>query len=125
MTESTSSTDRPTRKLTFERIATTENSGDPVIEARLEDTGSFAIVIVTDEEFLRVANVESNRKGDMKILIDEVTEQLDRRRIWFLNPLGGGLEERLEGFERTTKPIDDPDAPQPVQEVLEGVWEPR
>lgn len=116
-----------TRKLSYDRIATTEDTGDPVIHAELEDTGSFVDAIVAGDGIIRIAHVESRRQGDMKVIVDDMVEQLETSTIWFLNPLGeelgSNLEERLHGFEKKTVDIHSPGTDVDEIEVLEGEWE--
>lgn len=119
------------RKLTFDRIGTTEDTGDPVIRAEFEDTESYLdAIIVQDEELIRVWMVESNIKGDMKKMMDEITSQLDIYDVHFLEPeafelLGkeADIKQAVNGFERKEKLIDKPDKPGKIKSVyLEGRW---
>ena len=126
----TDDSERPSRRLSFEKIAETEDTGEPVIEARFEDTASFLNVILDQEnEVLRVAHVQSNYQGDMKRMMDEIVSQIGWNDVRFLTPLtefGSPLEDRLEGFEKQTEELPD-DAPakehQQEIEVLVGTWE--
>lgn len=114
-----------TRKLSYDRIATTEDTGDPVIRAELEDTGSYVNVIVAGDGIIRIANVESRYQGDMKTIVDDLVDQLETERIWFMNPLtefGSNLEQRLHGFEKKTVDIHSPGTDVDKIEVLEGEW---
>lgn len=109
------------RKLSFERIGTTEDTDDPVIRATLEDTGSFLDAIIPDGgEEIRVWFVQSNHQGDMKIMLDEIVAQLDETHVLFLSPLTDRIDERLHGFERRTHEIVLPEGTVEEQEILEG-----
>lgn len=104
-----------TRRLTFDRLATTEDSADPVIHAELPDTASYANIIYCgslDPAELRVAHVASRRQGDMAVILDEVVEQTGVTLVRFLTPLdelkddgATNLMDRLDGFTEATETV--------------------
>jgi hypothetical protein len=112
------------RRLTFDRIGTTEDTGHPVVHAELPDTGSWMNIIVDGtDDMIRVTHVESAQRGDMKVLLDEIVDQLDETHVRFMTPLGDALERRLHGFETiyesvsASTPVDDDEV-----EALDGHW---
>lgn len=120
--------ERPQRRLRYQQIATTEDSDDPVIRATFEDTGSVAEIIIDQGDgILRVGTVTSRRKGDMRLILDDVTTQLGIFTIRFLNPLteyGSTIEEHLDGFEKEIEEHPHPDGGTIEIETLVGVWDP-
>lgn len=121
-----------TRKLTFDRIATTEDSNDPVVRAELTDTESFGYFIIpTDLDRIHVYLIESQVRGDMKLILDEVVEQLNTNELWFLWPLDDAkpdrvtkLEDRLHGFEEIVKEVHFPDKGEVKMNAYVGEWNP-
>lgn len=123
------------RRLTFEVLATTEDTDDPVLRAEFQDTGSFMDVILPgDHDRIHVWLVESNRTGDMALMLDELVAQLDRNHIWFLTPLDeykkdreDTLMARLTNFEAFYHEFHDPTADEPdaTYEMLvyRGDWD--
>lgn len=120
------------RKLTYEKIATTEDTDDPVINAKLEDTGSWMNIIVdSEDEIIRVAHVVSKRKGDMSTILDDVVQQLELDHVQFVHPLddmlgrepGERLLDKLHGFEERTLDISDHERPVDQIDVYEGTWQ--
>lgn len=108
------------RQLTFKRIATTEDTGDPVIQAEFTDVGSHMKVIIdTADEILRVAFVKSEAKGDMSRILDEIVRQVGWTHVMFLTPLNDQLEAKLDGFTEGTEYIERMDD---VLTYLEGEW---
>lgn len=115
-----------TRHLSFERIATTEDSGDPVLRAEFDDTNSYlTAVICNDRETVRVTQVWSERDGDMSRMLDAICRQLDTSDVRFMVPLGEDLDAHLHGFERTTEDHHDPTGGTMEVEVLRGEWTPE
>lgn len=116
------------RRLRYEQIATTEDTGDPVVKAEFGDVGSHVKFIIDQQEgILRVANVDSRNKGDMRRILDETTQQLDIYTLRFLNPLteyGSTIEDRLHGFEKEVEELPHPDGGTVKIETLVGEWEP-
>lgn len=118
------------RKLTFNRINTTEDTGDPVIRAELEDVGSrMDFIVLSDENLIRVWYVQSKHKGDMKIMLDEVTNQLGFNNVDFLEPdtshelFDKSIEEVLDGFERKEEIVDRTSEGDPIKSTyLTGKW---
>ena len=119
---------RPQRRLRYEQIATTEDTGDPVIKAEFEDVGSHAEIIIDQQDkILRVANVDSRSQGDMRRILDDVTQQLGIYTLRFLNPLteyGSQIEDRLHGFEKDVEEFSHPDGGTVKIETLVGEWDP-
>lgn len=121
-----------TRRLTFEQIDTTEDTGDPVIQADLPDTGSWLIVIpdpFPDPECLRVQQVDSKRRGDMKTMLDEIVTQLGQTTLRFMNPLdelksgdAPRLKDRLYGFESDRETFEKPSGEEITVETYVGEW---
>lgn len=116
------------RDLTYERIATTEDTGEPVIHAELSDTGSYVNAVISgDREVIRVTHVESFHKGDMALMLDSMTRQLATQDVRFMVPLGeavgSDLAAKLDGFEQTTEVVQDPDGGTMEVEVLVGEWD--
>lgn len=116
------------RELTYDRIATTQDTYEPVIHAELEDTGSYINAVISDDQSLiRVTHVLSNHTGDMKILLDSITRQLETKQVRFMVPLGAefgsNLEAKLDGFEKTTEEVHDPDGGTMNVPVLVGEWD--
>lgn len=110
------------RRLSFDRIATTEDTDDPVIRAELPDTGSWMTVILeTEPETIRVAYVESKARGDMAWMLDEVVRQMGWNDVLFLSPLNDQLVDRLHGFSEETEYIEERGE---ELTYLEGVWHP-
>jgi len=121
----TSENAQPTRYLSFEQIATTEDTGDPVIRAEFEDTESYVnAVICNDRETIRVTHVKSFYDGDMSRILDAMTRQLDTTDVRFMIPLGSDLRNHLHGYEKTTEKHVDPNGGIVEVEVLVGNWEP-
>lgn len=118
------------RKLTFNRINTTEDTEDPVIRAELEDVGSrMDFIVLPDENLIRVWYVQSKHKGDMKIMLDEVTNQLGFNNVDFLEPdtshelFDKSIEEVLDGFERKEEIVDRTSEGDPIKSTyLTGKW---
>lgn len=118
------------RRLTFERIATTEDTGDPVIHATFSDVGSFANIVVDQEdELLRVTHVDSEVRGDMKRILDEVVEQIGWTRVRFMLPLDDmkaegtqKLIDRLNGFEKMIEEVESPDGDTMKVDSYDGEW---
>ena len=117
------------RRLRYEQIATTEDTGDPVIRAEFDDVGSHAEIIIDQQNgILRVANVDSGNKGDMRRILDETTQQLGIYTLRFLNPLtevGSPIEDRLHGFEKEIEEIQRPNGETVKCETLVGIWNPE
>lgn len=95
------------RHLTFERIGTTEDTDDPVVQVSFDDVGSRAdLIIPSDDEEIRVWFVTSKVEGDMSRIIDEVVQQTDRTRVVFLSPLNlsgdGGIRNKLHNYDEVT-----------------------
>lgn len=122
-----------TRRLTFDRLATTEDSTDPVIHAELPDTESYANIIYCgslDPAELRVAHVASRRQGDMAVILDEVVEQTGVTLVRFLTPLDGlkdegatKLMDRLDGFTEAVETVTH-DGDELEVESYVGEWRP-
>ena len=121
-------TDPPKRRLRYEQIASTEDTGDPVIRAEFEDTGSHAEIIIDQQyNLLRVGFVESEADGDMRRILDDATQQLGITTLRFLNPLteyGSQIEDRLHGFEKEVEEFPHPDGGTIEIETLVGEWDP-
>lgn len=115
------------RELTFEKIATTEDTGEPVIHAELPDTNSYLNVVIGEDQIIRVTHVESFHSGDMKIMLDEVTSQLESKHVRFMVPLGkelgSDLEDHIYGFEKITVSVEAPDGGTMQVEALDGEWD--
>lgn len=87
-------------------IARTEDSDDPVLRGRLP-SGSYTYVILDQaNRRLNIYLVKSFKRGEMKVLIDEVVRHTGWTSIRFLTPLDDlkpdgvvRLIDRLEGFE--------------------------
>jgi len=120
------SPERP-RHLTFERIARTEDTNDAVIEAKFQDSGSFIHAIIVDDEsdesVIRVWLVESRRKGDMKLMLDEMCRQLETNRVDFLEPDVGDIENHVQNAERVEEIVDTPGGDKMKSVFLKTHWE--
>lgn len=135
----------PSRKLTFEQIDTTHDTGDPVIQAQLQDTNSLAIFTINYHwDAVMIHLVDSFREGDMSVLLDEIVRQAPTSGgnsgfVVFTNPLDWspyesdrvgdrGLFDKLDGFEKTEiEPEELPDdgAEVPTGDAVRayvGVW---
>lgn len=120
------------RHLAAELLARTDDTDDPVVRLSFEDTGSFMVVILPGDEpgELRVANVASRRRGDMKLMLDEAVAQTGRSVVMFLTPLDDLKEpgattliERLEGFEEgVVEGVELPDGRVEDIEFYRGEW---
>lgn len=131
-------------EISLEEIAETEDSGDPVFKASLPND-SYATFLFPDNGYIRVHHVDSQERGDMKKLLNYVTNQFGMEKVEFFNILeenvdidadkfneklrelgvdeevdegvsvGGNLSDRLKGFRRIE-----------VEGivVLRGVWKP-
>lgn len=122
MAESTGDTHRQRRRLSFEQIAQTQDTGDPVIRGALEDTGSWVTFTpdpYPDPEVIRIQHVESKHRGDMATMLDEIVTQLDQQTVRFMNPLDD-LEESFDTSHpnslRPTPGMVSGDASAPGQE---------
>lgn len=116
------------RTLSFDRIATTEESEDPVIKAVFPDSGSFMVFNVDrDSHLIRITHVKSEIEGDMKKMIDEITEQIGIYHIRFMNPVdhltpGKRLLDVLDGFEKIVVDMRDLDSPLDEIDAYDGIW---
>lgn len=118
-----------TRRLTFEQIAITEDTGDPVLRGELPDTSSYLNAVLSDDlSTIRVTHVFSNRDGDMSTMLDTMVRQLDTTDVRFMVPLGkefgSDLEDHLHGYEKTTEEHAHPTRGTIEVEVLVGEWTP-
>lgn len=116
------------RTLSFERIATTEDTAEPVVHAEFEDTGSYVnAVICDDRSVIRVTHVKSFLDGDMSRMLDAMTRQLDTTDVRFMVPLGpefgSDLRDHLRDYTETRETHDGPDGEVEV-EVLRCEWRP-
>lgn len=94
------------RELTFEQLATTEDTGELVLRAEFPDVGSMCDVILVEGDALHVWLVESNVKGDMKRMIDEIVRQTGRQEVVFLSPLDfSNIRERVYDYEEVTETL--------------------
>lgn len=118
------------RKLVFDRIATTEDTNDPVIKARFPDVGSYMdFIYLQNEGIIRVWIVESHVKGDMRRMMDEVTSQLNVYDVDFLQPevseeqYGMNIKEVLDGFEKHEEIVTDSRTGERLKSTyLRGEW---
>lgn len=112
------------RDLSIRQLATTEDTGEPVIRAEFEDTGSRLDAILCDDRSLvRVWTVHSNRKGDMKLMLDEICHQLSTSNVHFLEPDLGPLEDRLKNAARHEETVTGPDGNELKSVYLAVEWD--
>lgn len=133
------------RRAELTEIAETEESNDPVFEARLS-SGSYVQFLFPGNGYIRVHHIASVEQGDMKTLLNEVTSHFGMKKVEFFNVLdeevdmakvleemdermgqdidvpdnldvGGSLEDRLRGFRRI-----EVDVGQQELVVLRGMW---
>ena len=117
--------------VTFAGIATTEDTGDPVIRASITDTKSYMDMILDRaEQTIRVWLVESQSQGDMKRMLDETVTQVGWNDVIFLSPLDDKkfdalptLKERLQGFEKRVEEHESPEGELFEQEQYISRWE--
>lgn len=133
------------RKINASIIATTQDTGDPVVRVTLGNSKAD-IIVDREAECLNVWDVESAQKGDMKKMMDYITEKLEYDWVQFIAPLGDeekqvadkiiekvgasedkkyehdennrNLEEVLEGFQEVTEEHNGKEVP-----MLVGFWD--
>lgn len=128
---------------------TTEDTGDPVFKAELP-SGSYAHFLFPDNGYIRIHHIASLEQGDMKRLLNYITQHFSMNKLEFFNVLdeevdmtkvvrrmsdmmgedidveendtiGGNLEDRLHGFRRIEVPMSDGSE----LVVLRGKWKPK
>lgn len=106
----------------LKEIAETEDTNDPIFEARLASGSYVNFGFFEESEGIRIFHVKSQNEGDMAHLMENIVQHFGEDRIEMYNVISRQLKERLHGFEEQEEIVQTHMGPQKVT-VLRGRWE--
>jgi len=109
----------------IEQVDRTQDTSDPVFQAAIGESWLSFLFPTDRNDDLWIHMVQSDKRGDMKRMLDHICLKYECTRIRFCTPLNDSLAERLNGFRHESEVVDNPDSPfhGSVFKSLVGTWE--
>lgn len=116
-----------TEKITYQCIAATEDTGDPVFYVAKGDS-HMEVILDTADKCINVWYVTSEKKGDMKAMLDHLVKQVPTNKIRFIAPLREKekqvLNKAINGLNMPHVTMkEDPEHARDIHEAVDGFEE--
>lgn len=114
-------------KVTYQCIAATQDTGDPVFYVAKGES-HMEVILDTTDKCINVWYVTSEKKGDMKAMLDHLVEQLPINTLRFISPLDSEHKQVLsEAINQVNLPHvsfkEEPEHARDIHDALDGFEE--